>query len=123
MEGWIIPSIIGIVLLWAIVIYTRQLGIDASTVHDQAAAESSIATALRQIFALSEAYPDLKASTNFLELKTQLSELEDAIQNARRYYNAVVRDYQAILVASADGTLLVEERIEYDFGDLQRHGI
>jgi len=144
MEGWIIPGIIGIVLLWAVAIYNkfvslraqgdsswsdvdvqlkrrynlipnlvetvkgyaihekdtfeqvvkaRQLGIDASTVQDQAAAEGSLATALRQIFALSEAYPDLKASTNFLELKKQLSEIEDAIQNARRYYNAVVRDY------------------------------
>jgi len=144
MEGWIIPGVIGIALVWAIIIYNRfvalraqgdaswsdidvqlkrrrdlipnlleavkgyaaheketldrvvkarQMGIDASTVHDQAAAESSLSAALRQIFALAEAYPDLKASTSFLELKTQLSQLEEAIQNARRYYNAVVRDY------------------------------
>lgn len=75
------------------VVKARQAGIDAGTVHDQASAESSLTAALRQIFALSEAYPDLKASTNFLELKQQLSEIEDAIQNARRYYNAVIRDY------------------------------
>jgi LemA protein len=75
------------------VVKARQQGIDASTVSGQATAESSLASALRQIFALSEAYPDLKASTNFLELKKQLADIEDAIQNARRYYNAVVRDY------------------------------
>jgi LemA protein len=75
------------------VVKARQAGIDASTTHDQAAAENTLSAALRQIFALSESYPDLKASTNFLELKKQLSEIEDAIQNARRYYNAVVRDY------------------------------
>jgi len=75
------------------VVKARQEGIDASTVHDQASAENSLTAALRQIFALSEAYPELKASTTFLELKKQLSEIEDAIQNARRYYNAVMRDY------------------------------
>jgi len=75
------------------VVKARQEGVAANTVHDQAAAENSLTTALRQIFALSESYPDLKASTNFLELKKQLSEIEDAIQNARRYYNAVIRDY------------------------------
>ena len=75
------------------VVKARQQGVAANTVHDQAAAENSLTTALRQVFALSESYPDLKASTNFLELKKQLSETEDAIQNARRYYNAVIRDY------------------------------
>jgi LemA protein len=75
------------------VVKARQEGVAANTIHDQAAAENSLTTALRQIFALSESYPDLKASTNFLELKKQLSEVEDAIQNARRYYNAVIRDY------------------------------
>lgn len=71
----------------------RQMGVDASTVHDQAKAESFLSSALRQVFALAEAYPELKANSNFLELQRQLGEIEDAIQNARRYYNAVVRDY------------------------------
>jgi len=75
------------------VVKARQKGIEAATVHDQGTAESSLTAALRQLFALAEAYPDLKANINFLELKKQLSEIEDAIQGARRYYNAVVRDY------------------------------
>ena len=55
-------------------------------------AEGKLATQVRQIIALAEAYPDLKASESFLTLQRTLSEIEDHIQNARRYYNAVVRD-------------------------------
>lgn len=57
-----------------------------------ASAEGLLSNALGRLFALAEAYPDLKANQNFLELQRQLSEIETAIQNARRYYNAVVRD-------------------------------
>ncbi|MDR7568519.1 MAG: LemA family protein, partial [Armatimonadota bacterium] len=53
--------------------------------------------ALRQLFALAEAYPDLKANQNFLQLQGQLAEIEGDIANARRYYNAVVRDYNTRL--------------------------
>jgi len=75
------------------VVKARQMGVDASTVADQAKAETFLTSALRQVFALAEAYPDLKANSSFLDLQKQLSDTEDAIQNARRYYNAVVRDY------------------------------
>ena len=49
--------------------------------------------ALKSLFALSEAYPELRASENFADLQGSLGELEDAIQDSRRYYNAVVRDF------------------------------
>jgi LemA protein len=55
-------------------------------------AEGVLAAQVRQIFALAEAYPDLKAAESFLSLQRSLTEIEDHIQNARRYYNAVVRD-------------------------------
>ncbi len=58
----------------------------------QAEAEKALTAGLRSIFALAENYPDLKANQNFMELQGALSEVEDNIQNARRYYNAVVRD-------------------------------
>jgi len=51
------------------------------------------AGALKSLFALPEAYPDLKAADGFGDLQGTLSDLEDSIQNARRYYNAVVRDF------------------------------
>jgi len=55
-------------------------------------AENLLTTHLRSLFALAEAYPDLKASQNFQDLQRSLESLETDIQNARRYYNAVVRD-------------------------------
>ncbi|RKZ13912.1 LemA family protein [bacterium] len=65
-------------------------------------AESMLTGTLRQLFALSEAYPDLKANTQFQELQHSLGELEAAIQNARRYYNAVVRDYNTRIQSVPD---------------------
>jgi LemA protein len=58
----------------------------------RARAENQLSDALRQLFALAESYPDLKASANFQSLQESLGGVEDDIQNARRYYNAVVRD-------------------------------
>ena len=55
-------------------------------------AEGALTQALRQLFALAEAYPQLRAVETFTQLQTQLAGIEDALQNARRYYNAVVRD-------------------------------
>jgi LemA protein len=74
------------------VIAARGAAMNADGPEAKAGAEGDLTRALRQLFALAEAYPDLKANQNFLELQRQLSEIEDAIQNARRYYNAVVRD-------------------------------
>jgi LemA protein len=59
----------------------------------QAAAEGPLVAALRQLFAVVEAYPDLKANQNFLALQQELSNTEDRLQTARRFYNANVRQY------------------------------
>ena len=64
----------------------------AKTPGEQSKAENMLTGALRQLFAVAENYPELKANTNFLDLQKNLSEIEGDIQNARRYYNAVVRD-------------------------------
>jgi len=77
------------------VIRARQQGVDASTVKDQEQAENIISAALGKLFALAEAYPDLKANTTFLKLQNELSNIEEEIQSARRYYNAIVRDNNA----------------------------
>lgn len=58
-----------------------------------AQAEGELSGTLKSLFALSEAYPDLKANTNFLSLQTELSDTENKIQAARRFYNGNVRDY------------------------------
>jgi len=59
----------------------------------KAEAEGMLTSALRQVFALAEAYPQLRAVESFTQLQQTLSQIEDSIQNARRYYNAVVRDF------------------------------
>jgi LemA protein len=59
----------------------------------QAAAEGPLVAALRQLFAVAEAYPELKANQNFLALQAELSNTEDRLQGARRFYNAQVQEY------------------------------
>ena len=59
---------------------------------EKGGAESGLARAIGHLFAVAEAYPELKANQNFQQLQSELSAIEGAIQNARRYYNAIVRD-------------------------------
>jgi len=75
------------------VIQARQAGIAASTVKDQQAAENMITGALRQLFALAEAYPNLKANENFLKLQEELASTENRIGFARQYYNDAVQTF------------------------------
>ena len=70
----------------------RGAAVAAQTPEARAQAENVLTGALRQLFALAEAYPDLKANEHFRELQSSLGEIEETIQNSRRYYNAVVRD-------------------------------
>jgi LemA protein len=68
------------------------MAMHATAPADKAAAETQLTGALKSLFAVAENYPDLKASAEFTQLQGSLNEVEDTIQNARRYYNAVVRD-------------------------------
>ncbi len=70
----------------------QAINVSADDIAAKAAAENMLTQTLRSLFALSEAYPDLKANQNFLDLQEQLSKIEEQIQLARRYYNAVARD-------------------------------
>ena len=84
------------------IIQARQQSMEARTPAEKSAAESLLEASLGKLFALAEAYPDLKADTQFLNLQSELSSVEDTIQNARRYYNAIVRDYNAKLKSFPD---------------------
>jgi len=70
---------------------TRAMG--AGTAGDKAQAENMLSGALKSLFAVTEAYPDLKANQNFLELQRELTDTENKIQAARRFYNGNVRDF------------------------------
>ena len=70
----------------------RVAAMGAQSVEDHAKAENMLSSALKSIFAVSEQYPDLKASQNFSKLQDELADTENKIQAARRFYNANVRD-------------------------------
>lgn len=69
----------------------------ATNTDDRFKAEAQLSKALLTVFAVSENYPELKANTNFIELQTQLTEIEEQIQLARRYYNGTVRDLNTLI--------------------------
>ena len=70
----------------------RAMAMGAGTLAEKGQAENMLTGALKSIFALAEAYPDLKANQNFLELQKELSDTENKIQAARRFYNTNIRD-------------------------------
>jgi len=74
---------------------TKAMG--AQSVGEHAQAENMLTSALKSLFAVAENYPDLKANTNFVELQRELSDTENKIQAARRFYNGVVLELQNAL--------------------------
>ena len=80
------------------VIEARNSAIAARGVAQRQQAEQQLAASLGQLFALAEAYPALRAVESFTSLQNELSRIEEALQNARRYYNAVVRDLNTAVV-------------------------
>ena len=109
------------------VIQARNMAMSANSIEDKAAAENVITGALKSVFALSEAYPDLKANTNFQQLQTELSSTEDRIAYARQYYNDNVRAYNtkiqsfpSVVVAN---TFKFEERQYFQADDQSRGNV
>lgn len=71
----------------------RTEALKAKNLPERAAKENMLTDALKSVFAVAENYPDLKASANFVELQRELTDTEDKIQAARRFYNGLVRDF------------------------------
>lgn len=71
----------------------RTRAMEAGSTHEKAQAENMLSQTLKSLFAVAESYPDLKANQNFLELQRELTDTEDKIQAARRFYNGNVRDF------------------------------
>ncbi len=106
------------------VIKARQTAIDASSLKDLAEAENLLSGALRQLFALSESYPDLKANQNFLSLQNELADLENKIAAARRFFNNAVQEFNtaveqfpAVLIANSFG---FTARDYFEVGEAER---
>jgi LemA protein len=106
------------------VIQARSAAQSAKGVHDQSQAEAVLGGAIRGVIALAEAYPDLKANTNFQQLQVQLESVEDKLAAARRFFNSAVADFNqsvqsfpANLMAKGWGFI---EREFFDLGDTER---
>jgi LemA protein len=99
----------------------RNAASSATTVEGKVQAENMLSGALRQLFAVAEAYPDLKANTNFLQLQSELSDIENKLAASRRFfnnavgeYNAATQQFPAVLFARAMG---FAERPFFDVGE------
>jgi len=99
----LIPNLMGTVKGYAAhergtldeVVKARNAAMTAQGPAQQAAAENALTGALRQLFALAESYPDLKASSNFQQLQAELSDLENKIAASRRFFNNAVQEYNS----------------------------
>ena len=105
------------------VVAARNAAVAANGPAAQAQAENMLTGALRQLFALSEAYPDLKANQNFLQLQSELADLENKIASSRRFFNNAVQEYNtgieqfpAVLIARNMG-FQSREFFELDEGE------
>ena len=103
------------------VIKARNSAISAQSTDDKVAAENMLTGALRQVFALSEAYPDLKANQNFQQLQSELADIENKLAASRRFFNNSVSEFNtgiqqfpAALFAAALG---FHERQFFDLGE------
>ena len=102
------------------VVKARNMAMGTQNVKEKAQAENMLTGALKTIFALAENYPNLKANQNFLGLQKTLAEIENDIQNARRYYNAVVRDYD--ILCEAFPTVIIANMFnftKYEFFEIE----
>ena len=103
------------------VVKARNAAVAARGTPQQAAAENALSGTLRQLFALAEAYPDLKANANFQQLQSELSDIENKIAAARRFFNNSVSEYntgiQQFPAALFAGMFGFTQRTFFDLGD------
>jgi LemA protein len=103
------------------VVKARNAAVSAQGPAQQAAAENMLSGALRQLFALSEAYPDLKANASFQQLQAELSDLENKIAASRRFFNNAVQEYntgiQRFPAALFAGAFGLTQKDYFDLGE------
>lgn len=109
------------------VIKARNAAMNTSGVEDKAQAENMLSGTLKSLFALSENYPDLKANENFKALQDSLTEVEEKLEMARRYYNGTVRDlnikcetFPSVIIANSFG---FSKRDFFEINDAERENV
>lgn len=102
------------------VIQARNMAMSAGNTHDRIEAENVLSGTLKSLFALAENYPDLKANASFLDLQNKLTEIEESLSNARRYYNALVRDNNTYVDSFPSNLIANAFKFEkFDFFELE----
>lgn len=109
------------------VIAARNMAAGAKTMDERIEGENMLTGTLKSLFAVTEAYPDLKANVNFMELQGKLSSLEDDIASSRKYYNALVRDYnikrEAFPSNIIAGIYKFEKKQLFEIAETQRENV
>ena len=109
------------------VIEKRNQAMSVQAPAEKAAAENEFTQTIKSLFALSESYPDLKANTTFIELQQSLNTVEDDLQNARRYYNATVRNLNTAVDAFPSNIIArkygFEKREFFDIAETEKQNV
>ena len=109
------------------IVKARNMAMGAQSLEERAEGENMLSGTLKSLFALAENYPDLKANQNFLNLQGQLSSIENDIMNARKYYNAIVREFNiareafpSVIVANM---MHLEKKPLFEIDDAERQNV
>ncbi len=109
------------------IVNARNKAMGAQSLEERAQGENMLTGTLKSLFALAENYPDLKANQNFLDLQGQLSGIENDITNARKYYNAVIREFNiarerfpSVIVANM---MHLEKKQMFEIEDAERQNV
>jgi LemA protein len=102
----------------------RNIAMNAGSMQEKLKDENMLSGALKSLFAVAEAYPDLKSNTNFMQMQRDLTDTEDKIQASRRFYNGTVRDYNTKLeVFPTNMFASVFGFAKRDFFDIDEKGV
>lgn len=109
------------------IVRARSMAMGAQSLEERAQGENMLTGTLKSLFALAENYPELKANQNFLDLQGQLSDIENDIVNSRKYYNAIVRDFNiareafpSVIVANM---MHLEKKQMFEIEDTERQNV
>lgn len=109
------------------IVKARNMAMGAQSLEERAQGENMLTGTLKSLFALAENYPELKANQNFLDLQSQLSAIENDIVNSRKYFNAIVRDFNiareafpSVIVANM---MHLEKKKMFEIDDAERQNV
>ena len=109
------------------VVKARNMAMSATTTEERAQGDNMLTGTLKSLFALAESYPELKANQNFMDLQKQLTAIEMDIVNARKYYNAVVREYNTLREAFPSviiaGMMSLEKKTLFEIAGEERQNV